>query len=268
MTAPFTIALAGKGGTGKTSLTGLLVKTLREKGKGPILAVDADPNSSLPEILGVSVNQTIGDLREDTLDNISELPPSLSKSSYLELGVEECLIENQGFDMLVMGHGEGPKCYCMVNHILRKYIEMLRKNYHYVIIDNEAGMEHLSRRTTQNVDILFIVSQPEPVSIRSAARISQLVKKLKLRVKEQFLILNKVRRDLSSNLEDEIANTGLSLLGEIPEDEELSQLAVEGKPIWKLSSHSPAQVAVECFLKKLGENFSQLHHSFRRNSSG
>ncbi len=268
MNTPFTIALAGKGGTGKTSLSALIIKTLQEQGKGPILAVDADPNSTLSEILGVTVHQTIGDLREDTLDNISELPPSLSKSSYLELGLEECLVEEKDFDMLVMGHGEGPRCYCMVNHILRKYIEVLRKNYRYVIIDNEAGMEHLSRRTTQNVDILFIITHPEPISIRSASRIYQLVKKLKLHVKKPYLVINKVGGNLSSALKDEIANTGLPLFGEIPEDEELVHLALEGKPIWELSSQSKAQLAVKKFIHTCEKDMSQQYHSFPRQSSG
>lgn len=259
---PFTIAVAGKGGTGKTTLAALLIQLLRERGEGPILAVDADPNANLNELLGMEVERTIGDLREETLENIAELPPGLSKEHYLEYGLHECLVEDEGLDLLVMGHGEGPKCYCMVNHILRKYIELLRGNYRWVVIDNEAGMEHLSRRTTQDVDALLIVANANPISLRSAGRISELARKLKLRIQERYLVVNDLesggndnddKPHLPPDLQEELARLGLELplLGVIPHDGALYRLALEGRPLRELEPGSRAKKAVEKLLAEL-----------------
>jgi CO dehydrogenase maturation factor len=249
---PFTIAVAGKGGTGKTTLAALLIGLLKERGAGPVLAVDADPNANLNELLGLKVARTVGELREETLERIADLPPGLPKEQYLELGLQECLVEDEGVDLLVMGHGEGPKCYCMVNHILRKYIDVLRGNYRYVVIDNEAGMEHLSRRTTQDVDALLIVAKPEPISIRSAKRISELAEKLKLRVEARYLLVNDVPGELSLALEEELARTGLPLLGLVPHDEGLFRLALAGQPLEGLPADSPAKRAMAQILEAIG----------------
>ncbi|MGQ9602348.1 MAG: ATP-binding protein [Candidatus Bipolaricaulia bacterium] len=254
---PFTIALAGKGGTGKTTLAALSILLLKEREAGPILAVDADPNANLNELLGLKVARTVGELREETLERIADLPAGLPKEQYLELGLQECLVEDEGVDLLVMGHGEGPKCYCMVNHILRKYIEVLRGNYRYVVIDNEAGMEHLSRRTTQDVDALLIVAKADPISIRSARRISELAERLKLRVKERYLLLNDVAgSELTPPLEEELARLGaphdLPLLGQIPHDEGLFRIALEGRPLLALSPDSPAKRAMAQILNAIG----------------
>lgn len=254
---PFTIAVAGKGGTGKTTLAALIIQLLRERGEGPILAVDADPNANLNELLGMEVGQTIGDLREETLENIAELPPGLSKEHYLEYGLHECLVEGEGLDLLAMGHGEGPKCYCMVNHILRKYIEILRENYRWVVIDNEAGMEHLSRRTTQDVDALLIVANANPISLRSAGRIAELARKLKLRIAERYLVVNNLESDesdelpLPTDLQEELNRLELPLLGVIPHDEALYQLALEGRPVSELEPGSKARKATERLLAEL-----------------
>ncbi|MCR4403916.1 MAG: AAA family ATPase [Candidatus Acetothermia bacterium] len=238
---PFTIAVAGKGGTGKTTIAALLIELLRERGAGPILAVDADPNVNLHELLGLEVARTVGELREETLERIADLPAGLPKEQYLELGLQECLVEDEGVDLLVMGHGEGPKCYCMVNHILRKYIDVLRGNYKYVVIDNEAGMEHLSRRTTQDVDALIVVARADPISIRSARRISELAAALKLRIKGRYLLVNDLAGELPPALEAELAQTGLPLLGVVPHDEEVLRLALAGRPLSNLSAGSPAK---------------------------
>ncbi len=246
MAMAFTIALAGKGGTGKTTLAALSIFLLREWRAGPILAVDADPNTNLNELLGLKVLRTVGELREETLERIADLPAGLPKEQYLELGLQECLVEDEGVDLLAMGHGEGPKCYCMVNHILRKYIEVLRGNYRYVVIDNEAGMEHLSRRTTQDVDALLIVAKADPISIRSAKRISELAEKLKLRVKERYLLINDLagESELSPALEEELARVELPLLGRIPHDEDLFRIALAGRPLSALPPDSPAKRAL------------------------
>lgn len=239
---PFTLAVAGKGGTGKTTLAALLVEELRER--GPVLAVDADPNSNLGEALGIPVRRTIGQMRDELLEKIADLPPGISKDQLLGMGLYECLAEGEGVDLLVMGHGEGPRCYCMVNHVLRRCVEALRRNYRYVVLDNEAGMEHLSRRTTQDVDVLLIVAEPNPVSLRAAQRISGIAKELKLHISQTFLVLNKVDADLP-------VDVGIPVLGKIPYDAEVERLWAGGRPLRELPRHSPARLAVNRLLEEI-----------------
>jgi len=237
---PFTIAVAGKGGTGKTTLAGLLIQALRERNDGPVLAVDADPNANLGELLGLQADSNIGQLREETLSRVAELPPGASKERYLEQGLHECLVEDWGLDLLVMGRGEGPKCYCMVNHILRKYIEVLRGSYAYVVLDNEAGLEHLSRRTTQDVDALLVVSQPNPIALRAAQRVVELARDLDLRVDREYLVLNGVSGKVPQALQNEIGKLDIPVGGRLPQDEDIAQLALEARPLTELSTDSPA----------------------------
>src|SRR5271157_31065 len=186
----FTLAVAGKGGTGKTTLAALLIQTLIERGEGPVLAVDADPNPNLGYVLGCQVEKTISELRDELLDHIRKLPPGVTKDDYLEMGIQECLWEGRGVDLLVMGAGEGPRCYCAVNSVLRRCIDRLRGAFRYVVMDNEAGLEHLSRCTTQDVDVLLVVSNGLPVSLQAAFRVHELTKKLALRIGAQYLVLN------------------------------------------------------------------------------
>ncbi len=246
---PFTIAVAGKGGTGKTTLAALLVEELRRH--GTVLAVDADPNCNLGEALGMEVERTIGQLRDEVLERIADLPPGVPKDQILELGLHECLVEDEGVDLLVMGHGEGPKCYCMVNHVLRRVIQTLKGNYRYVVLDNEAGMEHLSRRTTQDVDVLLVVAEPTPVSLRSARRIAGIAAELKLRVGKKYLVLNRVTGGLSPEIRGMMEETGLPLLGEIPYDPGVEELSREGQPLSGLPSSAPARRAVAEMLAQL-----------------
>lgn len=248
---PYVIAVAGKGGTGKTTIAAIIVQLLRERGEGPILAVDADPNTNFGEALGIPLERTIGELREETLEQMADLPPGVPRDRYLELGLHECLVEDEGVDLLAMGHGEGPKCYCMVNHVLRRTIGALRANYRYVVIDNEAGMEHLSRRTTQDVDALLIVAQPDPISIRSAGRIGKLAEALKLRVEKKLLVLNSLQGELPAASEQALATCGLPLLGKVPRDEGVLALALAGQPLEELPPTSPARLAVAGLLEKL-----------------
>lgn len=247
----YTFAVAGKGGTGKTTLAGLLVETLRARGEGPVLAVDADPNANLNAALGMEVRQTIGDLREGTLRKIHDLPAGMPKDVYLEYGLHECLVEGDGVDLLVMGRGEGPRCYCAVNHVLRKYLDVLLRNYRYVVLDNEAGMEHLSRRTTQDVDALLVVSLPNPVALQAAARISALVDELDLRVKERWLILNNVGEKLPPAAQRAVEAVGLPLLGEIPADPALLELSWAGRPLKELAGEAASRRAVEGMVARL-----------------
>ena len=249
----FTIAVAGKGGVGKSTLAALMILKLVKNGKGAVLAVDADPNVNLNGLLGIEMHQTVGGLREETLKVIKkgDFPAGMSKSMYLELGLEECLIEDKGLDLLVMGRREGPGCYCLVNSILREFLDSISRNYRYVVIDNEAGMEHLSRRTTRDVNMLLLVSDDNPVSLRSAGNISRMGKELDLSISKRYLILNNVRKIIPLHLEKEIEENDLTLLGKIPQDEFVSSLSKEGRSLKDLPENSPALRSVSGLLEKL-----------------
>ena len=185
------IAVAGKGGTGKTTISSIIMRSLIEAGKTPVLGVDADPNSNLNILLGVEGEKSIGIFREEALEDIKSLPPGMTKESFLELKMQKVISEHEGFDLLSMGRPEGPGCYCYVNNILRKYMDILGSNYKYIVIDNEAGMEHLSRRTAASIDYLFLISDPTPRGLQAALRIRELSKELKLEVKNIYLIINR-----------------------------------------------------------------------------
>jgi CO dehydrogenase maturation factor len=245
----FTLAVAGKGGTGKTTLAALLIQTLIERGEGPVLAVDADPNPNLGYALGCQVEKTISELRDELLDHIRNLPPGVTKDDYLELGIQECLWEGRGFDLLVMGAGEGPRCYCAVNNVLRRCIDRLRGAYRYVVMDNEAGLEHLSRCTTQDVDVLLIVSNGLPVSLQAALRIRELTKRLALRIGGQYLVLNDVDLAEVGRIEAKAERMGLELLGVVPSDSRLRQLSREGEPLTQLAVDSTARRALREILE-------------------
>lgn len=249
----FTIAVAGKGGVGKSTLAALMILKLVKNGKGAVLAVDADPNVNLNGLLGIEMHQTVGGLREETLKVIKkgDFPAGMSKSMYLKLGLEECLIEDKGLDLLVMGRQEGPGCYCLVNSILREFLDSISRNYRYVIIDNEAGMEHLSRRTTRDVNMLLLVSDDNPVSLRSAGNISRMGKELDLAISKKYLILNNVRETIPLHLEKEIEKNDLALLAKIPQDEFVSSLSKEGRSLKDLPENSPALRSVANLLEKL-----------------
>jgi CO dehydrogenase maturation factor len=249
----FTIAVAGKGGVGKSTLAALMILKLVKNGKGAVLAVDADPNVNLNGLLGIEMRQTVGGLREETLKVIKkgDFPAGMSKSMYLELGLEECLIEDKGLDLLVMGRQEGPGCYCLVNSILREFLDSISRNYRYVVIDNEAGMEHLSRRTTRDVNMLLLVSDDNPVSLRSAGNISRMGKELDLAISKKYLILNNVRETIPLHLEKEIEENDLTLLAKIPQDEFVSSLSKEGRSLKDLPENSPALRSVANLLEKL-----------------
>jgi len=250
----FTIAVAGKGGVGKTTLSALIIVDLLRKGFKPVLAVDADPNINLNILLGIEAPQAIGTLREKALEEVKniEFPAGMSKATYLEYGFQSCLAEGEGFDLMVMGRPEGPGCYCFANDVLRKFIDKLTPNYRYVVIDSEAGMEHLSRRTTQNVDILFMISDSNLIALKSAKRISDLVDELKLNISKRYLVLNNTENSMVSKITEKIKDTGLELAGIIPKDEMLFSFALEEKPLTELPSESVAFIAVDRLLKKTG----------------
>ncbi|HSB07217.1 MAG TPA: AAA family ATPase [Thermodesulfobacteriota bacterium] len=243
----FTIAVSGKGGTGKTTLAGMIMRYLLDRGKGPILAVDADSNSNLNEVLGVDVKATIGDAREMMKKDV---PTGMTKDIWFEYKVQEALIENKGFDLIAMGRPEGPGCYCAANTLARKCLDLLTGNYRYIVIDNEAGMEHFSRLTTRDVDLLFIVSDSSRRSILTASRIRELIHELDLRIVHEVLIVNRAQEELPADVLEEIRKQKLELGGTIPADEAIYQYDLEGKPTVHLPLESKAVQAAQKIFDK------------------
>jgi CO dehydrogenase maturation factor len=247
------IAVAGKGGTGKTMVSALLIGYLVDRGTGPVLAVDADPSTNLDLTLGASVEETVGDIREDTSRQVSSgtFLSGISKPEYLELMVNQALVEEDGYDLLAMGRPEGPGCYCAANSMLRQSIDRLSKSYRYVVIDNEAGLEHLSRRTTQNVDLLLIVSDPTIRSLATADRVRQLIHELRTQVGQVYLIVNRVPTNengepvLAPNLIEFIEEKHLRLAGVIPMDPLVAEFDGLGRPLIQLPHEALARQAVE-----------------------
>jgi CO dehydrogenase maturation factor len=237
------IAVAGKGGTGKTTFTSLLIRYLIENQKRPILAVDADPNANLNEALGVELGETISDIIASTKDP-KGLPAGMTQETFIAYKLQSALIETKDVDLLVMGGPDGPGCYCFPNNILRKHLEDLAGSYSYVVMDNEAGMEHISRRVTTDIDILFVVSDSSARAIRSAGRVHELVKTLKSSVKEIYLIVTKTHPGDIETLQKEISATGLTLIGTIPFDSEVARYDLESKPLFELPIHSKSVEAV------------------------
>jgi len=223
---------------GKTTISSLLVRSMVKKGSTPILVVDADPNSNLNEVLGLEVEDTIGSIREEMAERSGAMPGGMAKHEYLQLKVNECLIESSGFDLVVMGRPEGPGCYCFANNVLRDVLTMLGKQYPRIVIDNEAGMEHMSRRITTSMDHLFIVSNPTPRGLLAAERIRDLVKELKLSVGKTSLLINQARNGLSAEVEKRIEEIGIPLVGIIQDDELLREFDGGGKPLIELPDTS------------------------------
>jgi CO dehydrogenase maturation factor len=234
-------AISGKGGTGKTVISALMVKELVKK--GVVLAIDADPDSNLPESLGVKVDRTVGDIREELLEKKYQLPPQYSKDVWLEGKTYEILSENTGFDLLVMGRPEGPECYCMVNNLLRRIIDMLSKNYEYTVIDSEAGLEHISRRTTIGVKNMIVVADGSQQSFNTATRIYRLTHDLGSRFDHLYIVLNK-----KCDAVEKAEQTHLDYLGCIPYDPEIEKASFEGFPI---PEDTKAAEAVRTLLNKM-----------------
>jgi len=251
----FVIALAGKGGTGKTTIAGLAVRYIIERKKMPVLAVDADSNSCLNEVLGVDVHATIGKLREESLQTIrsgADRPGGMSMEQIFDYQVQQSLIESKGFDLMVMGRSEGPGCYCAANNIIRKYTDKLSETYPYVVIDNEAGMEHLSRRTTHKVNLLLIVSDPSVRGIQTAKRINGVIDELQLKIDRRVVIINRVSGTEGADLKNLAEGAGLQVVGFIPQDEEIFTFDLQGKPIFQLPDNSMAVKGLFSILDSLG----------------
>ncbi|WKZ35229.1 MAG: AAA family ATPase [Anaerolineales bacterium] len=257
-----TIALAGKGGVGKTTVAGMMVKYLAQNQTGSILAIDADPSSNLNMVLGLDLEWTVGEIREDMLEQVKSslttggaamgtMPGGVSKRDYLDYQIRSSLSEGSRFDLIAMGRGEGAGCYCAVNHNLREVIDGMSRHYAYVVIDNEAGMEHLSRRTTRDVQHLFIVSDPTQRGLVAAQRIADMRKELDINIGNAYLIINRLRGGMPDALNAFTAKMDVPLLGTIPADEALSEFEFSGKPLVELGDESPVYQSVEKMMRKI-----------------
>lgn len=238
----YVIALAGKGGTGKTTVAGLMVRALGRAGRGPVLAVDADPNTCLDVAIGLRAGQTVSDLLDET-HGLRDVPQNVPKPIYLEYHLEDCLTEGRGVDLLVMGRPEGAACYCSANHVLRTFLDRIIATYPSVVVDNEAGMEHLSRRTTRDVDLLLIVSDATVTGARAARRIADLVGELALPVKRIAVVVNEAE-GLAEPVAEILTGDGLSLAGFVPHDPLVVEMELAGRPIMDLPDDAPSVVAV------------------------
>lgn len=248
----YVMGIGGKGGTGKTTVAALLIKALLEMGKRPILAVDADPNSNLHESLGFETNTSIGTVLEEFMRGREKLPPGVPKESYLELKLSEVVVEGEGLDLLSMGRPEGPGCYCFPNLLLRRFVEMLLGNYPYIVIDNEAGMEHLSRRTTRKMSVMLITSDPTIKGVRTAGRLKRLAEEMELEIGRVYLVVDRVKERIEEEVEKEIKNEGLTLLGTIPEDELVLRFDMERRSLLELPPDSKAYKAMRELIGELG----------------
>jgi len=249
----FAIAVAGKGGNGKTSLCSLVIRYLLKNGKGPVLAVDADANANLGESLGLPVQQTVGGVLATFQNEKIRIPAGLTKEAYLEIKLNEVLVESKCLDLLTMGRGEGQDCYCYPNTVLRKFVESLSKSYPYLVMDNEAGMEHLSRGTTQNIDELLLVSNATVKGVRTIRRIKELIAELKLSVKNQRVVINLVRDELDPAVIAELQKSGITPAVLVPEDEEVIRYDLNLKPLTELPDTSTAVQAIDILMTKILE---------------
>jgi len=247
----FSIAVSGKGGTGKTTIAALLIRTIWRKTGRPVLAVDADPNSNLNELLGVRATKTVGDIREQLLKEKDKLPLEQTKEDYLNYMIQSSLVESEGFDLLVMGRPEGPGCYCYVNTLLRKIVDSLSKNYPYCVMDAEAGLEHFSRRTTRDVEVLLITTDPSSRGIMTARRIVELVNDLNTKFGKAYVVANRVTSQVAESLKNQIASSGLECIGTVSEDPLIQRFDLDAKPIIELPESSLAYRSVEAIVERL-----------------
>lgn len=250
----FNIAVAGKGGSGKTTIASLVIRYLKYHASGPILAVDADPNANLGDSLGLNTGDTVGSILALFQKEKIGIPPGLTKEAYLNYKLNEIIVESQGLDLVSMGRGEGRECYCYPNTVLRKFIDDLADNYAYMVMDNEAGMEHLSRATTQNVDELLLVSDHSIKGIRSLARIGELITELGLAVKRQSVVINRVPGDLDPLIRREIAELGMETRAVVPRDDAVYSYDLKLTPILNLPDSSVAVKAIDGLMSDLMSN--------------
>jgi CO dehydrogenase maturation factor len=247
-----TIVIAGKGGVGKTAISALLVDLLSKK--GVVLAIDADPSTNLNAALGLPLGATVGRAREDVTEDIQKgrLSPTVSKQDVIDAKIREALVESKKIDLLAMGRPEGPGCYCAANHMLRLSIDRLAKNYDYTVVDSEAGMEHISRQTTRDVDFLLIVSDVTIRGITAAARMQDLIKEMRAKVGKVGLAVNRVKNGLPPEIGKAASDFGLDLVATVAEDPNLPDLEIKGKPMTELPENSPLRAGAREIISKFG----------------
>ncbi len=243
------IAVAGKGGVGKTTLCGMLIQYLCEQGKGPILAVDADANSNLNEVLGVEVTETLGDIREEIaraeMASESPIPAGMSKADFAEMRFEDAVVEDDDFDLLVMGRTQGKGCYCFVNGLLQSQLTKYQNNYPYFVVDNEAGMEHISRGVLPSMQTAILVSDCSRRGVQAVGRIARLIEECDMHPKTVGLIINRAPKgELNEGIKEEIANQKLNLLGVVPQDDSVYEFDCEGRPTAQLPEDNPVKQAL------------------------
>ena len=247
----FSIAVAGKGGSGKTTIASLVIRYLLKNGRGPILAVDADPNANLADSLGLTVKETIGSIIATFNDEKLNIPPGMTKEAYLEYRLNQAIVEDHQLDLITMGRGEGPDCYCYPNLVLRKFIDSLSTNYDYVVMDNEAGLEHLSRRTTRNVDELLMVSNHTVKGIRTLVQVADIATQLKLGVGRSSVIINMTPPEVSPAVTAELARLKMEPKVFVPLDEAVSEHDLALRPLTELPDGSPAVSRVNKLMDEL-----------------
>jgi CO dehydrogenase maturation factor len=248
--ASFSIALAGKGGSGKTSIAALMIRYLIKHGLTPVLAVDADGNANLGESIGLKVEKTVGSVIADFNEEKINIPAGFTKGAYLEFKINDTIVEGKGVDLISMGRGEGTGCYCYPNTVLKSFIDRLRPNYPFMVMDNEAGMEHLSRRTTEGIDELMVISDHSVKGARTIGRILALIEELKLDIKRLSVIINRVPGALDDNIRRELEQLGVTPAAIVPEDKEVWKHDLEQKSLIELPE-TPAAKAVDDFMDKI-----------------
>ena len=255
MATPHTIAVAGKGGVGKTTTCGMIIDYLCGKKDGPVLVVDADANANLNEVLGVDVETSLGQIREEMAqaELKGTLPAGMTKADYADFKFSSAIIEEDDFDMLVMGRTQGKGCYCFVNGVLKTQVDKYAKNYSYIVMDNEAGLEHVARGTLPKVDTMLLISDCSRRGIQAAARVAELVREMELQPARMGLIVNRAPAgQIDAGIQEEIAKHGLELLGVLPQDESVYRCDCEGAPSAKLPDTNPVKAAVKNIMKSIG----------------
>jgi len=237
------LAVAGKGGTGKTTFAALMIRHLVRAGQGPLLAVDADPDANLGVMIGLRPEKSVGQVLQDFLEQKMNIPQGMPKQQWLELQLNAAISESKGLDFVEMGRPEGPGCYCSANAVLRDFLERLSENYRSVVVDNEAGMEHLSRRTAGKIDQLFMISDPSVKGLRTVASLLELIAELKLNPDDKFLVLCRAGR-LDPRLETQIRELKVDYLGAVPEDPKIAEFDLNDRSLLELPDDSPAVQAV------------------------
>ena len=252
---PHTIAVAGKGGVGKTTICGMLIDYLASKGAGPVLAVDADANANLNEVLGVEVETSLGAIREEMAqaELKKTVPAGMTKAEYAEFKFGSALIEEDDFDMLVMGRTQGKGCYCYVNGVLKTQVDKYAKNYSYIVMDNEAGLEHVARGTLPHVDTMLLISDCSRRGVQAVARIAEMVQEMELKPGKMGLIINRAPGGvLDDGIKAEIEKHGLELLGVLPQDDAVYRCDCDGEPSAKLPDSDPMKTALRGVMQSIG----------------